>query len=137
MRVVTTGSFDGNIHDGHLQMLTKAARLGEELIVFVVPDWVILKYKQRKPLLTQEQRVSNLRMTNIPDKVLPMTGGNETENLYQVLSSCPDLYVFGGDQFEKNSSWNLALQKKLHEQHAQTIIIPRLQGVSTTSLHFS
>lgn len=137
IRVVATGSFDGQLHQGHIQMLANAARLGDELFIFVVPDWIIRQYKNREPIFTQETRIVNVQYLSIATKVLPMTGLTETENLEQVLEVEPDIYAFGGDQLQKNSDWNLALEAKLEERGAKTVIIPRLEGVSTTSLYFN
>lgn len=55
MRVLVTGTFDIP-HAGHANFLRLAARLGDDLIVGVLSDEFVEKYKKEKPLFNEEER---------------------------------------------------------------------------------
>ena len=55
-RVITFGTFDV-FHIGHVNILERAAQLGDYLIVGVSSDALSFKKKQRYPLYSQDDRV--------------------------------------------------------------------------------
>ena len=55
-RVLTFGTYD-IFHYGHLRILERASKLGDELIVGVSSDALNFSKKQRYPLYTEEERM--------------------------------------------------------------------------------
>lgn len=55
-RVITFGTYDV-FHIGHINILERAAQLGEYLIVGISSDNLSYKKKQRYPLYSQDDRI--------------------------------------------------------------------------------
>ena len=120
--VITFGTFD-LFHIGHLNLLERAAKLGDILIVGVSSDEFTLYKKGRPPIFKQEEReriASSLKCTTktfIEDSF-------EKKREY-IGKFNADILVMGAD-------W------RGHFDHlndiCQIIYIPRTRGISTTSL---
>jgi phosphoenolpyruvate phosphomutase len=119
------------IHPGHLNILNKAAELGE-VIVGVLTDEAIASYK-RLPYMTYEQRaeiVSNLKQVS---KVIPQKTLDYSVNL-QALK--PHYVVHGDD-------WKDGVQSGTRQQVIETIAewggelidVPYTEGISSTALN--
>jgi len=67
-KVYTYGVFD-LLHYGHIRSLKQAKKLGKHLTVGVFTDEVVERFK-RKPILTQEERMANIKELGIADKVV-------------------------------------------------------------------
>jgi len=67
-KVYTYGVFD-LMHYGHIRLLKKAKALREYLIVGVYTDDVAEGFK-RRPILTQEERLQNIKELGIADEVV-------------------------------------------------------------------
>lgn len=131
--VACWGSFDGELHDGHLYFLNECAKLGEQLYVFVVHDEVIKRNKNRSPIFTQEQRVKNIFA--IPQVTLAVALlQNDEENYIQVCQEEPQSFCFGADQ---NTVYDSELEKRLLAQGAQIVRVERIGDISTTKLYYS
>ena len=92
------GSFD-LLHPGHLLYLSKAKRLGDQLIVVVARDSSIVALKNRKPVLGERARlevVGALRMVNRAVLGNRLSGPTD---MYEVMRRYkPDVIAFGYDQ---------------------------------------
>ena len=119
------------IHPGHLNILNKAADLGQ-VVVGVLTDSAIASYK-RLPYMNYDQRaevVSNLKAVF---EVMPQTTLDYTENL-RLLQ--PDYVVHGDD-------WKDGVQQKTRQKVIDTIAewggklieVPYMEGVSSTALN--
>lgn len=95
--VVLCGSFDGDIHPGHVFFLKQAKRYGDSIYAFVSTDAEIRKLKFRIPLYTQEERMRHVMQTGLVDKVIACEL-DHTLNIQKILALKPAVYVFGGDQ---------------------------------------
>lgn len=69
INAVTVGSFDYRIHAGHIDFLQRATTLCDRLFVCVVPDWVIIRNKNRRPYFSAVKRARNVLATNLVDGV--------------------------------------------------------------------
>lgn len=67
-RIITFGTFDV-FHIGHLNILSRARRLGDELVVGVSSDSLSLKKKNRNPIYSQEERLSIVSSLRFVDEV--------------------------------------------------------------------
>ena len=66
--VYTYGVYD-LLHYGHIRSIKEAKKLGNHLTVGVFTDKIAESFK-RKPILTQEERLTNIKELGIADKVV-------------------------------------------------------------------
>lgn len=131
--VATWGTFDGELHPGHIHFLETCKRYGN-VTVFLLDDEGIRRQKSRDPIFTQAVRKRNLLNSGLVHTVIE--GGPDQEiNIQETLKFAPDVYCFGGDQ---TSDWNKKLEALLEGQGTDIVHIPRHKGevYSTTALYF-
>lgn len=93
VRVMATGVFD-LLHPGHIQYLSEAKRLGDELVVVVARDSTAERFKHR-PILPEAQRVEMVAALKPVDRAVL---GNEG-SIYDILTEIrPDVIALGYDQ---------------------------------------
>jgi|GEM_PF-2414130 len=132
--VATWGTFDGELHPGHIHFLETCKQYGK-VVVFLLDDDGIYRQKSRNPIFPQSTRKRNLLNTGLVDAV--MEGGpDQIENIKTTLEFAPGVYCFGGDQ---TSSWNKELEALLDKQGTKIVHIPRYKSdlYSTTAIYFS
>ena len=94
-KVVVFGIFDG-VHDGHRDLFRQAKEYGDELVVIVGRDSASLKWKSKKPVHSEEERLSFVLQEQYVDRAVL---GDEEQSTYGVLSRVhPDYICFGYDQ---------------------------------------
>jgi FAD synthetase len=94
-RVVCAGTFD-YLHQGHIDFLTQAKELGDELIVIVARDETVERIKGFTPKHNEALRAQRVRDTGVPDEVLL---GNMGKDLFHILDELkPDIIALGYDQ---------------------------------------
>ena len=94
-RVVCAGTFD-YLHQGHIDFLTQAKELGDELIVIVARDETVSRIKGFLPKHNEELRAQRVRDTGIPDNAVL---GNLENDLFRILEELnPDVIALGYDQ---------------------------------------
>lgn len=123
--VFTNGCFD-LIHQGHIHLLTKAADLGDILIVGVNTDSSVKSLKGKsRPFLNESTRTSILASMFYVDAVV-LFEESTPKHLIELVS--PDCLVKGGDYTKEDvvgADWVL--------QHGGRVeIIKFLEGHSTT-----
>jgi len=91
--VFTSGSFD-MLHCGHINILKKAKKLGNKLIVGLSVDKLIKEHKKFFPILTYKQRKKVLEAIKYVDKVVPQT---KLINIKQFKKLKADIFVIGDD----------------------------------------
>lgn len=93
VRVMATGVFD-LLHPGHIQYLSEAKKLGDELVVVVARDTTAERFKHR-PILPEAQRLQMVAALKPVDRAML---GNEG-NIYEILTEIrPDVIALGYDQ---------------------------------------
>jgi phosphoenolpyruvate phosphomutase len=118
------------LHHGHMNVLAKAASLGE-ITVGLMTDSAIAKYK-RLPYLSYEQRELIVKGLKGVTNVIPQNTMDYSENLYKVR---PDFVVHGDD-------WKHGVQKQqrakvievLKELNGELIEVPYTDGVNLSDL---
>ena len=125
--VITYGTFD-LLHYGHLNLLKRASRLGDRLIVGVSTDEFCLE-KGKKTVFKLEQRmemVSDLKYVYL---------ANPEHNMAQKVS---DIEKYGADIFVLGSDYSDTFLKmpeyELIKDKCDIIFLPRTDGISTTIL---
>ncbi len=97
------------LHEGHINILKKAANLGE-VIVGLLTDKAISSYK-KVPYLNYKQREIVLKNIKFVTKVIPQYTLDYTKNLKNLKPN----YVVHGDD------WKKGIQKKIRQQVIKTI----------------
>lgn len=92
--VFTNGCFD-LLHAGHVQLLARAAELGDVLVVAVDTDASVRELKgDRRPIIGEHERMSIIGALAGVDAVVPF---HHTELAALIDAVAPDVLVKGGD----------------------------------------
>lgn len=119
--VLTYGTFD-MFHIGHLKLLQRLSKLGDELIVAVSTD-EFNQLKNKTVLIPYDQRAEIVANINCVDKVIP------EHNWEQKLE---DVKNYGVDIFAMGDDW----QGKFDflKEHCDVVYLERTKDISTTQL---
>jgi glycerol-3-phosphate cytidylyltransferase len=125
--IYTAGTYD-LFHFGHLNILLKAKKLGDYLIVGVSTDALISKYKQIKPIICYRDRVAIIKELKCVNKVIKQEKFFDIKQLKQY-----NIYaIVLGDDW-KNKSFP-ELEKCLKELNIKMIYIPYTKRLSTSKI---
>jgi rfaE bifunctional protein nucleotidyltransferase chain/domain len=125
--VFTNGCFD-ILHLGHIDYLTKAADLGDRLIVAVNTDSSVSALKgPSRPIIDEETRAMKLASLVFVDAVILF--GEETP-LKLITEVRPNILVKGGDY----TIDTIVGASEIQDNGGEVVVIPFLEGHSTTSI---
>jgi len=125
--VFTNGCFD-LLHVGHLQTLTKAAELGNLLIVGLNSDASVKRLKgSSRPLNTETDRALLLAGLSCVDCVVLF---EEDTPLNLITAILPNILVKGGDYKKEN----IVGASVVEEYGGEVVTIPLVDGKSTTNI---
>jgi phosphoenolpyruvate phosphomutase len=130
-KTVYVGMSADLVHPGHLNIIKKAATLGE-VTIGLLTDQAIASYK-RVPYMTFEQRLQVIENIKGVTRVVPQTTLDYVPNL-QALK--PNYVVHGDD-------WQQGVQKGVRQSvidclaqwQGELVEVPYTQGISSTALH--
>jgi D-beta-D-heptose 7-phosphate kinase / D-beta-D-heptose 1-phosphate adenosyltransferase len=126
--VVATGGCFDLIHAGHVATLHAARAIGDCLIVCVNSDASVRRLKgPTRPLVPLGDRVRVLEALECVDAVFVFEEDTPVEAIRQVR---PDVWAKGGDY----AGAMLPEQSTLREWGGQTVVLPYLDGRSTSRL---
>ena len=92
--VMCAGTFD-IIHPGHLYFLSESRKYGDKLIVVVARDETSEKFKGRKPMHNEKERLEQIRSLEIVNEAILGKPGNIFNIIEEVK---PDVICLGYDQ---------------------------------------
>ena len=121
-RVITFGTFDV-FHLGHVNILERAAQLGDYLIVGVSSDALSFKKKQRYPLYSQDDRVKIISSMRCVDEVFIEESLEDKARYIEMKNA--DLLVMG-DDWEGRFDWV--------KPWCEVVYLPRTPSISTTEI---
>ena len=125
--VFTNGCFD-ILHLGHIDYLTKAADLGDRLIIAVNTDASVSALKgPSRPIIDEETRAMKLASLVFVDAVILF--GEETP-LKLITEVRPNVLVKGGDY----TIDTIVGASEVQDNGGEVVVIPFLEGHSTTSI---
>lgn len=125
--VFTNGCFD-ILHAGHLDLLSKAARLGDILIVGVNADASVRRLKgEERPVNDEAFRAQLLSHLQMVDSVVVF---EEDTPLELIRSINPDILVKGGDY----QAEDVVGYEDVSAAGGRVEIIPLVEGLSTSAL---
>ncbi len=125
--VFTNGCFD-IFHLGHLDYLSKAAELGDILVVGINSDLSVKKIKSSsRPIIDEKSRTHLLASLFFVDAVVPF----DDDTPYKLIKLVqPDILVKGNDYLPQNIVGYDIVSKK----NGQIITIELVQGYSTSNI---
>ncbi|VAW53882.1 Glycerol-3-phosphate cytidylyltransferase [hydrothermal vent metagenome] len=119
--VITYGTFD-MFHIGHLKLLQRLAKLGDELIVAVSSD-EFNELKDKTVLIPYEQRAEIVENIKCVDKVI-------SENSWE--QKIDDIKLHNVDVFAMGDDWDGKFD--FLKDHCEVVYLERTSGISTTQL---
>jgi len=130
-RIVYVGMSADLVHPGHLNILKKAAELGD-VIVGLLTDEAIASYK-RVPFMEFEQRCQVIEAIKGVKKVIPQTTLDYVPNLKALK---PD-YVVHGDDWKQGVQQNTRQRviDTLAQWGGELVEVPYTKGISSTQLN--
>ncbi len=132
-KLVYVGMSADLVHPGHLNVIRKAAELGE-VMVGLLTDEAVASYK-RLPYMTFEQRKAVIESLKGVSQVVPQTTLDYVPNLRKYK---PDYVVHGDD-------WRTGVQSSVRQRVIETLAewggelveVPYTQGISSTQLNMA
>lgn len=130
-KTVYVGMSADLVHPGHLNIIKKAAELGE-VTIGLLTDEAIASYK-RVPYMTFDQRREVIESIKGVSQVIPQTTLDYVPNLERLK---PDYVVHGDD-------WKEGVQQKTRQRVIEALLrwggklveVPYTKGISSSSLH--
>ncbi|MCC8073233.1 MAG: adenylyltransferase/cytidyltransferase family protein [Clostridiales bacterium] len=127
----TTGVYD-LFHIGHLNLLKRAKEHCDYLIVGVTTDEVCEKSKNKKPVISFEDRSAIVEAIKYVDRVVPQTGYDleDKMNAWQELKFDA---VFVGSDWQGTEKWN-EIEKAFAKKGVTVCYLPHTDGISSSIL---
>jgi glycerol-3-phosphate cytidylyltransferase len=122
----TTGVFD-LFHVGHLNILKRAKEQCEFLIVGVSTDELVMKYKNKQPVISHADRMAIIEGVKYVDRAVPQTNRDKFAAWEQVNFDV----MFVGDDWKGNALFN-QLEKQFAKVGVDIVYFPYTQNVSST-----
>lgn len=123
-KVWVNGTFD-IVHLGHIQMLKKAAELGDFLIVGVDSDRRVSELKgEERPINKLISRISLLEAIKYIDRVVSFDSDEQLETLIKTMR--PQVMVIGEEYKDKKIIGK--------EYVGEIVFFPKMEGFSSTNI---
>jgi D-beta-D-heptose 7-phosphate kinase/D-beta-D-heptose 1-phosphate adenosyltransferase len=124
--VFTNGCFD-ILHSGHIELLRKARRLGDVLVVAINADASVRRLKgPDRPIFTESERSEILSGLEMVDYVCVF---DEDTPLETILRIRPDILVKGADWVD-----NIVGQVEVETWGGKVVAMPLAPGRSTSAI---
>lgn len=124
----TTGVYD-MFHVGHLNILKRAKELCDYLIVGVTTDELCIKYKNKKPIISEVDRMKIVSAIKYVDLVVSQI---DMDKLSAVKKYKADV-VFVGSDWKGTKQW-VNYEKEFNSIGVDVVYLPHTDGVSSTEL---
>lgn len=128
-RGYTAGVYD-MFHVGHLNIIMNAKQHCEHLIVAVSTDEVVLKNKNKRPIINFEDRVRIVEAIRYVDEVVPQI--DYLDKTSAAIKYGIDV-MFVGDDWKGTEKWN-RIESELAEVGVDVVYLPYTQSISSTIL---
>lgn len=124
----TAGAFD-MFHIGHLNLLKQAKEYCDILIVGVNSDELIMRYKNKKTVINEDQRVDIVSSVRYVNKAAVV----DTLDKVDALKKFKFDVLFIGDDWKGNPRWE-ETEKEMKKYGVDVIYLSRTKGISSTEL---
>ncbi len=122
-KVITYGTFD-LLHYGHINLLKRAKKLGDYLIVAISTDEFNLNKKNKKCYFTYEQRKSLVESIRYVDLVIPETNWEQKRS---------DMHEYHINTFVIGDDWKGKFDYLMNEG-VDVVYLSRTPEISTTKI---
>ncbi|MGY1553109.1 LicD family protein [Microbacterium sp. A588] len=124
----TQGTFD-MFHVGHLRLIEHAKEYCDYLIVGVNSDALVQSYKNKTPVIGENERQSIVLSLSAVDEARIVNSLDKKD----ALRTAPYQAIFIGDDWAGNDRWSQT-QKDLAAEGVSVVFLPYTDGVSSTVL---
>lgn len=124
----TAGVYD-MFHIGHLNLLKNAKKHCDYLIVGVNSDNATYSYKQKYPVIPEEERRAIVEAIRYVDEVVLV---DNTDKIYAYEMYKPDMIIVGDDH--KNELKWKATDSYLRQRGSEVVFLPYTEHTSSTKL---
>lgn len=118
-------------HVGHLNLMMRAKEQCEYLIVGVLTDEEVMRWKPHKPFIPFEERIRIVQAIRYVDEAVKVTAENITRmdawNRYHF--DCQ----FSGDDYKEDEGW-LYDQQQLRKVGSDIVFLPYTKTTSSTQI---
>jgi glycerol-3-phosphate cytidylyltransferase len=125
----TTGVFD-LFHIGHLNILKKCKNLCDKLIVGVSKDNLVLKYKNKYPVIKETERLKIVESIKYVDHAIYQSSLDKFVNFKKYKFDM----MFVGDDWYNTKKWK-ELDKKFKLLNVKIIYLPYTKSTSSTKIN--
>ncbi len=127
-RGYTQGVYD-MFHIGHLNILNRAKGCCDYLIVGVNADQLVMDYKHKKPVITQEDRKHIVENVKAVDEAFIVSTLDKVK-LYEKIHFDA---IFIGDDWKNNPRW-VKTEQEMKKLGVDVVFLPHTPDVSSTIL---
>lgn len=121
-KVITYGTFD-HLHQGHINVLKNAKKLGDYLIVGITSDNFDMKRGKINVDENLSKRIENVKQTGLADEII--IEEYEGQKIDDIIKYHVDVFTVGSDWVGKFDYLN---------KYCKVIYSPRTEGVSSTEI---
>ena len=125
----TTGVFD-LFHIGHLNILRRAKEKCDKLIVGVTTDELLQVYKNKRPIIPFEERISIVKAIKYVDEAVPQEDMDKISHWEKLKFNV----VFVGDDWQNTDKWN-RIESDFNEIGVDVVYFPYTKGTSSTLIN--
>ena len=118
-------------HIGHLNLIRRAKENCEYLIVGVLTDEEVLRWKPQRPFVPFEERIEIIRSIRYVDEAILVNSENidRIDSWNKLHFDCQ----FSGSDYQNNPGW-LEDQRKLRELGSDIVFFPYTETTCSTQL---
>ena len=124
----TTGVYD-MFHIGHLNVIRNARMQCDYLIVGVSTDELVLKEKNKRPVICYEERADIVGSLKYVDKVVPQFNKDK----FSAWKELKFNKMFVGSDWKGSPQWD-EYEKQFKTVNVEIVYLPHTDGISSTKL---
>lgn len=124
----TQGTFD-LFHVGHLNIIKNAKKQCDYLIVGVNSDKLVLEYKNKTPIISENDRAAIVGALKGVDKVI-ITGTLDKLKIHEYFKYDA---IFIGSDWKENARWQKT-KEELNVIGVDVVFLPHTDGISSTMI---
>lgn len=130
MRVVLSAAIMDLCHEGHLNLLREMRKSGDYTIMVLHDDKACYQIKGKIPVQNIKQRVNNLKITGLIDKVLVTHSVDPSDQFIKVIKKYRNNLMFlrADDNYDFPGKWII------DKYSIPVKFIPYTKGISSTKL---
>ena len=117
-------------HKGHINIITNASKLCDQLVVAVVSDDFAMKYKKQKINYSQYERLEMIKSLNL--EIITVIVDNNDHDVF--FNEYNVTHLFHGTDWEKEPYIDFMGRQNIENRDIKVIMLPHTKGISSTAL---